>query len=828
MFRPSRTNGLARAAVRFRPAAFAGTFLALLMTVAIVCACGILLEGGLRASVPPTRYADAPVVIAADQRIRMTAGRGEDAEELSVPVPDLARVDAALLGALAPLGRAVPDVSFPVRSGAGALTAYGWGSTAFTGARLTAGRAPGPGEVVLGGAASARADTGGGPERVALDTPAGKREFRVSGRTDAPGAWFSDDQARTLSGHPLALDAIALLPAPGADRAGSGAATALADRARAAVGDRARVLTGDARVLDAPLASAREVLIGLGGSFGGVATLVAVFTATGSVALCVGQRSREYALLRAVGATPRQIRRSIATEALLVAPLAGALGCVPGVFLAEWWFGALQEKGAVPAALTLRPSWIPFAAAVAVGLGTALLAGRCAARRPAKTRPGAALAEAAVERPGQGRIRTSFGIAALAGGFACAGLAGGGSVTAAATAGPGVVMLFMLAVALLGPLIARACAAVLGLPLRAAGPAGSLAAANSRTNARRLASALTPIVLAVAFSSTLVFLQTSTDRATGHQQSAGLLADRIVTAPAGSGGLPSDAAARAAALPGVTAAVPVGHTTVLVPTGSGSGAELRSAPAQVTGGDLTPVQDLAVRGGSLAALRPGTVAVDQGLAEAAGARLGGRITLRLPDGVRVTPEIVAVYGRGLGFGEVTLPAADLAGHRTSSAATELLVRGSSPGLAELGGAVSDKSGWATAQGLDRRLGAWANTVMAAVLGGFAALAAANTLTMTVLDRRRELTLLRLVGSTRRQVLRMIRWEALLIGGAGLVLGTAIAAATLIPMAKALTGEAPYVPPLVYGSFAVGALALTLLATSLPARHALRRPGGSTP
>ncbi|MER5732754.1 ABC transporter permease [Streptomyces sp. NPDC002138] len=814
MFRPSRPNGLARAAVRFRPAAFAGTFLALLMTVAIVSACGILLETGLRASAPPTRYADAPVVIAADQRIRMTAGRGEDAEEISVPVPDLARVDAELLAKLAPLGRAVPDVAFPVRSDAGQVTAYGWGSSAFTGTRLAAGRAPGAGEVVLGGAT-------GGPERVTLDTPAGKREFRVSGRTDAPGAWFSDDQARALSGHPRALDAIALLPAPGADAA---ARAALADRARAAVGDRARVLTGDARVQDPGIARAKEVLIGLGGSFGGIAGMVAVFTATGSVALSVGQRSREYALLRAIGATPRQIRRSVATEALLVAPAAGALGCVPGIALANWWFGALKEKGAVPDPVSLSVSWIPLVSAVAIGLATALFAGWSAARRPAKIRPGAALAEAAVERLRPGWIRTPLGVLALAGGFTCAGLAAGGSVTAAATAGPGVVMLFMLAVALLGPLIARACATVLGAPLRAAGPAGALAAANSRTHARRLASALTPIVLAVAFSSTLVFLQTTADRATGHQQAAGLLADHVVIAPAGSGGLPSDAAARAAALPGVTAAVALGHTSVLVPTGSGSGAgaELRSAPAQVTGADLTPVQDLGVRAGSLAALRPGTIAVDQGLAEATGARLGGRMELRLPDGVRVTPEIVAVYTRGLGFGEVTLPAADLAGHRTAPAATELLVRGASPGLAGLGGTVTDKSGWATAQGLDRKLNAWANNVMATVLGGFAALAAANTLAMTVLDRRRELTLLRLVGSTRRQVLRMIRWEALLVGGAGLVLGSAIAAATLIPMAKALTGESPYVPPLVYGSFAAGALALTLTATALPARHALSR------
>ncbi|SMQ16281.1 FtsX-like permease family protein [Streptomyces sp. Ag82_O1-12] len=91
----------------------------------------------------------------------------------------------------------------------------------------------------------------------------------------------------------------------------------------------------------------------------------------------------------------------------------------------------------------------------------------------------------------------------------------------------------------------------------------------------------------------------------------------------------------------------------------------------------------------------------------------------------------------------------------------------------------------TAQSLDRELNAWANTVMAAVLGGFAAVVAVNALVMTGLDRRGELGTLRLLGSTRRQVLRMVRWEALLVAAAILIVGTA--AATL-PVRAALRGE----------------------------------------
>ncbi|MCX5407212.1 FtsX-like permease family protein [Streptomyces sp. NBC_00335] len=802
-----RANGLARAVLRFRPAAFAGTFVALFLAVAIVSACGILLETGARANTPPTRYAAAPVVVAADQQARMRMGRGDGAYEVSAPLPDRARVDAALLERLAPLGRAVPDVVFPVRDGAGGtLDASGWGSTAFSPAELRAGSPPaGPGEVVLGGA--------GGPDRVTLDTPAGPREFRVVGRADRPGAWFADTEARTLSGHPDALDAIVLF---GADAA----------RARAAVDGRAQVLTGDARALDARLAGAQEVLTGLGGSFGGIATLVAVFTAAGTVALSVGQRSREFALLRAVGATPRQIRRTVATEALLVAPVAGALGCLPGIALAAWWFGQLKAKGAVPAGIDLVVSWIPLVSAVGLALAAALVAGWAASRRPARIRPGLALASAAVERLRPGWIRTPLGLAALAGGTACATLAATSSGPDAANAALGVVMLFMLAVALLGPLIARACTAVFGLPLRAGGAPGELAAANSRTHARRLASAITPIVLAMAFSSTLVFLHTSEDRAVRQQQEAGLLADHIVSLGGSDPHGDTDGTAvhgtavdRAAVDRAVAAgAVALTRTSVLTVVGSGGDRTFHTASAQGVTGDLTKVQDLGVRSGDLARLAPGTVAIDRTLAEATHTGTGDRVDLRLPDGTRAAPEIVAVYTRGLGLGEVTLPAADLAGHTTAGRPTELLFRGPAPeGL----GPVLSAAAWTSEQSVDRQLNAWANTTMAAVLGGFAAVAAANTLVMTVLDRRRELHMLRLIGSTRRQILRMLSWEALLVSGTGIGLGSAIALATLTPLTKAMTGTGPYVPPLVYGSFVAAAIALTLAATTLPARRALR-------
>lgn len=818
-------NGLARAAVRFKPAAFVGTFVALMMAALIVSACGILLETGVRASVPPTRYAGAPVVAAADQSAHFVSGSGDSRSESNTPLPDRARIDNSLVakaGSVPGARSAVADVTFPVQSGGKSVTAHGWGSTAFTGEKLTAGRAPQPGEVVL---AAPGAAVG---EHTTLTTADGPRDFRISGTVrghqGAPTAWLADSDAVRLSGHPGRVDAVVVLPKDGVTEA------ALKTQVARAVGDKADVHIGDDRseAEGSELAYAREMLTALGGSFGGIATMVAMFTAAGTVALSVGQRAREYALLRAIGTTPRQIRRTIATEALLVAPLAGAVGVLPGIALAGWWFGQLKDKGAVPGALELSVSFIPLVSAVGVAVLTALVSGYLAARRPSRIRPGQALSESSVERLRFGWVRTPLGIAAAVGGCVLAGIASSLTGDDAANVALGIVMLFMLAVALLGPLVARGCAALFGLPLRGAGASASLAAANSRTNARRLASAITPIVLAMAFSSTLVFMHTSEDRVAADQQREGITADHIVTATGA--GATADTVTKAGRAPGVTSAVGLLKTSVLVPVGSGGDRWLESAPTQgVTGSsrDLAEVQDLGVRTGTMASLGKGEIAVDTRLADSANVRTGERMALRMPDGTKASPKVVATYDRGLGLSRVTLPAADLKQHVTSSFSSEIWTKGASPqarGALSAFGTLQDRDGYATAQSTDRAINAWANTVMAAVLGGFAAIAAVNTLVMTVLDRRRELGTLRLIGSTRRQVMRMVRWEALLVACAGIVIGSAIAMATLVPMMNGLTGEGPYIPPLLYGSFVAATLALGLAATALPARAALKARG----
>ncbi|MFI6686283.1 FtsX-like permease family protein [Streptomyces sp. NPDC050485] len=861
-------NGLARASVRFRPASFMGSFVALLFGAGIITASGTLLQTGLTAQVEPVRYAHSPVVVSGDPYVRISYQRGDGKESRENPLPERRRVESELAARIAArpgVAAALPDLSFPVQNLSGAqksgaqtsssqtggtrtpssqasgsqpsgslpaVTGRNFAAAAITGsAALAEGRAPGAGEVVLD-QATARAARLAPGDRVALTAPGGSGTYVVSGvasaRTDGPSAWFADAVADRLSGHPGTVDAIAVVARDGVSTA------TLAEQVRQAVGGRAQVATGAGRgaVEEPALAQGRSLLSALGGSFGGIAAMTAVFVVMGTIALATGQRAREFALLRGIGATPRQIRRTIATEAMLVAPAAAVLGILPGLALARWWFGELADRGAVPQQLSLDVGVLPMLAAVVISVLAALTAGYVAARRPAKLRPSQALGEAAVERARPGAVRIVMGVVALAGGGSMAVLASRLSGSDAANTALGVVMCFLIGVALLSPLLARLCTSVLALPLRAGavGAAGSLAADNTRAQARRLASAITPIVMVTAFCGTLVFIQSSIHHASAENVRSAVVADHVLGSKGP--GLPAATAEQAARIPGVAAATGVLRT----------GAVYRShdtlASATVLGVSGDPAQlprmlELGVNSGQLSALvaAKDTVALDASLADTLGVKTGDRVPLWLGDGTRVQPTVVATYRRGLGVGQVLMPRAALARHVTAGLDSQVLVA-DAPGadraavtrqLAALSvrPTVTDAAGYGTQADRDQELSSWANLVMAAVLGGFAAVAAANTLVMTVLDRRREVALLRLSGTTRRQIRGMMRWEALLVAATGLLLGAAIAWTTLVPIARGLTGSTPYIPATTALPLAAAAILLTLTATGLPTRALLR-------
>src|SRR5205807_461459 len=165
--------------------------------------------------------------------------------------------------------------------------------------------------------------------------------------------FLSDAEALRLAGHPARVDAIGVLAGPGFD----------ITRLRAAAGG-AQVFTGDARgQAEYPeLQHIRTTLIPVTAAFGGLALFIAMFVVTSTMALSIQQREREIALLRAVAATPGQIRRMIAWEAAIVALIGSVAGIVPGIRLAHTLGHGLVKHGIAPQNFALHTDLLPAAA----------------------------------------------------------------------------------------------------------------------------------------------------------------------------------------------------------------------------------------------------------------------------------------------------------------------------------------------------------------------------------------------------------------------------------------------------------------------------------
>jgi putative ABC transport system permease protein len=360
-------------------------------------------------------------------------------------------------------------------------------------------------------------------------------------------------------------------------------------------------------------------------AFGGLAMFIAIFVVAGTLGLSIQQREREIALLRAVAATPGQIRRMIAWEAAIVALVGSAAGIWPGIVLGRALARGLMRHGIVPPNFTLGYDWLPAAAAILGGVAAALLAVLAAGRRAARVPP--ALAAAV----------PLFTVSATT----------STPETAAATSELNAIFL-VVAAAFLGPIVPYVVARLLAPPLAALSPVGGfLASANLGAATRRFSSASTPLVLTIALSCTLFFSTTTIDHATTQQRQAGLTGQLAITS-AGPG-LPAAALADARATPGVRSAVALTSTTL----GPSLGAD-DTLPAQVLVGGQGGGLDVGVVAGSLSALHGDAIALGRHRADAAHARTGDRVAIMLGDGTRIRATVVAIYTRDLAFGDALL------------------------------------------------------------------------------------------------------------------------------------------------------------------------------
>ncbi len=799
---------------RGRLSTFAGALVALIASSALVMAGGMPLGAALRTDPPVERYAGAAAAVTGQQVV------GTDD---AVVLGERARVDSALaarLAAVRGVRAAVADVSALARLGGRATTAHGWSSAALTPYVLSAGRAPaGPDEVVTGYPSAVG-------KKLRLASTEASRTVTVVGvarprhpvRQQTP-IFLTDGEAAQLAGHPGRVDAIGVLAASGFDAA----------RLRAASGG-SEVLTGDerGRAEYPELLQTRTELIAVTAAFGGLALFIAIFVVASTMGLSIQQREREIALLRAVAATPGQIRRMISWEAVIIGLIGSAAGIWPGAVLGRELAEGLVDHGIAPPNLTVSVGWLPMTAAVAGGVVTALLAVLAAGRRAARVPPTHALTEAAVEPRLLGPGRVIGGLLALAGAAPLFAVATTTNTPDTAAATSEMTALFLVAaVGFLGPIVARLAAGVLGPPLARLSPVGGfLASANLRTATRRFSSASTPLMLTVGLSCTLLFSSTTIDHAVTQQRQAGLGGELAVTSTGP--GLPAGALADARAIPGVRSAVALTPTML----GPSLGVSDDVVPAQVLGGGQGGGLDVGVTAGSLTALHGKTIALGRRRADAADARIGDRVPVMLGDGTRTRATVVATYTRELGFGDALLAPELAAGHQTSPLLGTILVQTAEPTAVARrlqaltprypGLRVSDRASLASVTDADREINRWLGPLFVAIIFAFTSIAVVNTLAMIALQRGRELGLLRLVGGTARQVRSMARWEAGLIITIGLGLGLAIAATALLPLSHALTGSLrPHVPPGQLAAILGVSALLALLALALPTRRALR-------
>ncbi|MEU5958876.1 FtsX-like permease family protein [Streptomyces sp. NPDC047525] len=827
--------------VRDRKGGFLGAFLALMCAAALITACGTLLETGLRGTIQTERYAAAPVVVSADQNVHQTTVKHKKGKtkvkHKAKPIAERAWLPDGIAHKLKDVpgvGTVVPELTFlaaPLTPAAGDLTdrpAYGhaWESAALTPFRLVEGKAPrAAGDLVIDRDFAGRAHLSTG-DRLTVQSTQAPRSYRITGvASPAEGAlahqtslFFSAGEAERLAAHPGRITTLGVMPARG---------TATDDLKKAVTealaGTKAQVSTGDDRgpveFLDA--AGARVKLVSMGGAMGGTSLLVAILVVVGTFALSVQQRHRELALLRAIAATPKQIRGLLGREALIVGAAAGVTGSLAGIPLGGWLHGKFVDLGAVPATLERTVSVFPLFAAVAATLLGAWAAARLSARRIARIRPAEALAEARVERARPPWSRIVVGLVVLAGGAVLVAVL---SVLRTEPASTPVTFLAVVvlssAVALLGPLVVRAAAAILRGPLRLSGPGGRLAHANLRGNAARMAAAVTPLALLTGMTCTVLFVQPTLGDAARAQARDGIRADWVLAAQGP--GVPAQAAQKLRTTEGVEAATEVVRTTVRV--------GLDKYPAQgVSTAGLTRTWDPDVTAGSLKGFGKDSVAVSELAADQLGLKPGSTLKLTLGDGTKTALKVSAVYARGLGFGDLTMAHDLVARHVDNPLAATVLIKSDRsqeqlaagvakfPGVRVLAPAAADNL-----QAERQQANAEVNYLAMGLILAFTAIAVVNTLAMSVSERIREFAMLRLAGASRRQVLRMLRTEALSVLFIGTAIGSGIALAVLTAFSVGMTGSAaPSITPLVYVSVVAVAALLALAATALPGRVALR-------
>jgi putative ABC transport system permease protein len=585
----------------------------------------------------------------------------------------------------------------------------------------------------------------------------------------------------------------------------------------------AALLSANGVLFESGLRGDAPLLATVAASFAGTAILVVVLVVASTFASALRQRSAQFALLRAVGATAAQVRFMVTAEVALVFAIAAPLGAVPGLFAANLLVPVLESGGILPAGVALTISPLPVLAALSLLFPTALIAARLAARKVTRVSPTAAVRGAQAESSQLSAARRTTALGLLAAGLIVSATPFFIPGELGSAAGATSAFLLISAAALAGPAVVGGIARRAARATRSSSnAAGMLALVNTRGFSRRLTAAIIPLALFLALGTVQTGVNGSMVDAAGMQLRDGLAADIIITAP---DGVTPQQAADVASAPGVDAVV--ASSVVAAEVKVDTDEELGDLTWEQSGirtvdGDTDGLIEAGVTSGSLADLaEPGTIAVSATSLFGTGKSVGDTVDVRFDGSTAETATIVAVYDRGLGFGAYLIGDASLPPDVRPAAADVLFARGSvdvaSLGLRAV--TVDDYveetvAGAASQQQL--------SAILLFVLVFFVAIAAANTLVMLTTGRRAEFALLRRIGATRRQLTAMVATESAFVAGTALVIGTLSVIPALVGVAYGMLGGFSFaIDWPVYGALAAAVVLIATVAMVVPARVASR-------
>jgi putative ABC transport system permease protein len=649
------------------------------------------------------------------------------------------------------------------------------------------------------------------------------------GSVDSPAGvsvvlFDTETAARVLRNGDGGVAGIGIVAAPGE------APAAVRERVAMAAGPQVEVVTGaeltdeNRATADRTLGYVRTFLL----VFALISVAVGAFVIYTSFSFIVAQQQHQVAVLRAIGGSRTQVLAAIAVEALLVGLLASAVGFGAGVGLATL-LGRVLVEGGTDLVVT------PASAALALGVGTVATVGSAffPALKAARVPPVAVMRDVAVDTSYRSPRRIVAGL--LVGAPGAYALARGAVERDVTWSGGGALAVFLAAV-LLGPVVARPASVAVGAPLPVArGIVGRLAQQNAARNAKRTASTASALMVGVGVVTLVMVADASMRASIDELVDAQFRGDFVVDGGAafGFGGLPPEVVEEVAALPEVAAATGIRFGFAVV---DGETATVGGLDAEAAGSVL----DLEVTEGDLSSLGVDGFAVVADEARRHGWQVGDVVTMSFTDtGIRPLT-LRALLGPGSGdlTGDYVMDVAGFAANFPESSDVQVwarLAEGVDPADAEpvLARAIADQPAAelqdvaaykeATKSQFDPVLVLvnvlLALTVLVAMVG------IVNTMVLSIVERRREIGLVRAVGGLRGQVRAAIRWEALLISTFGLAAAIGVGVGFGWVLVRALTeqGFTTFaVPGLPLVVVTTGMLVLTLVASLVPAVWAGRR------